>query len=454
MGTEASRMTEQIIERFGGIRPMAAKLDTPVTTIQGWKKRGIIPQPRHSEILAAAAREAIALDPNELAETDPNPLPKPDTRSLEPVAILPADAPARRRSAAAIVALTVSLLVLLAVAGAGFVGWRFYFLPLQARVAALESQRIAGAPAGELADRVARLEADLAQRPKGAPQPAGDQLAALQQQVSELKATASDTDQLAKRLSDLQLAAGGHELLTQSIRDIQSSTAATQGEVERLGTQLSTLVARLDQVDTVLADRRQQSLRAEAVILGVGQLRAALRQSKPFAKEAAGLRALVSADPEMLAVLDRIQPLADDGVSTLDELRSEFSRLAPQVVRSAVVGNGESWWRQALYHVESVVSIRRVGESAPGDAVDGIVARAEAKLENDDLEGATSALQSLAGMPADVVQSWIHEAQQRLMVDGAESELTRLAIDRVAAGNPQPTPASAPAQAAPAERAQ
>ena len=33
--------TETIIKAFGGIRPMASKLDVPVSTVQGWKQRGV-----------------------------------------------------------------------------------------------------------------------------------------------------------------------------------------------------------------------------------------------------------------------------------------------------------------------------------------------------------------------------------------------------------------------------
>ncbi len=73
-------LTAQIIDRFGGIRPMATKLAVPVTTVQGWKKRGIVPQARHADILAAAARETIAIDPADLAATDPAPAGRPDLR--------------------------------------------------------------------------------------------------------------------------------------------------------------------------------------------------------------------------------------------------------------------------------------------------------------------------------------------------------------------------------------
>lgn len=53
---------EAVIAAFGGIRPMAHKLGVPVTTVQGWKKRGSIPENRHAEIKAAAGKEGVALD--------------------------------------------------------------------------------------------------------------------------------------------------------------------------------------------------------------------------------------------------------------------------------------------------------------------------------------------------------------------------------------------------------
>lgn len=51
----------EIIERFGGIRPMAAKIDAPVTTVQGWKKRDVIPGTRRDQVMAAASENNIDL---------------------------------------------------------------------------------------------------------------------------------------------------------------------------------------------------------------------------------------------------------------------------------------------------------------------------------------------------------------------------------------------------------
>jgi hypothetical protein len=224
--------------------------------------------------------------------------------------------------------------------------------------------------------------------------------------------------------------------------------AAAQGAVERLNGQVGSLSGRLDKIDAVLANRHQQALRAEATILSVGQLRAALATSKPFAKQLAAVRAMVANDAEINGVLDQMQPYADSGVETSDDLTRDFSRLAPNLVRTAIVGDGNSWWRQALYHIESVVSIRRTGADVQGDSTDAVVARAEAKLDEDDLAGAIAMLQGLSGAAADLASPWIHDAQHRVSVDAAEADLSRIAIGRISAGTPTgagTAPAAAPA---------
>lgn len=52
---------EQVIERFGGIRPMASKMSVPVTTVQGWKKRNVIPGNRREDVIRAARQNNIEI---------------------------------------------------------------------------------------------------------------------------------------------------------------------------------------------------------------------------------------------------------------------------------------------------------------------------------------------------------------------------------------------------------
>lgn len=59
--TDNLSKAEQIIERFGGIRPMAKAMGIAVTTVQGWKKRQSIPSARKADVLAAAQLHNIDL---------------------------------------------------------------------------------------------------------------------------------------------------------------------------------------------------------------------------------------------------------------------------------------------------------------------------------------------------------------------------------------------------------
>lgn len=57
----------EIIERFGGIRPMATKINAAVTTVQGWKKRDVIPAGRREQVMSAAVAHDI--DVSDLMES-------------------------------------------------------------------------------------------------------------------------------------------------------------------------------------------------------------------------------------------------------------------------------------------------------------------------------------------------------------------------------------------------
>ena len=62
-----------VFQKFGGIRPMAAKLgDVPPSTVKSWHAKGVIPAWRHGSILAAAAANDIPLTPAELCVIEPD----------------------------------------------------------------------------------------------------------------------------------------------------------------------------------------------------------------------------------------------------------------------------------------------------------------------------------------------------------------------------------------------
>jgi len=65
----------RIVDAFGGVRPMAARLGIAATTIQGWKSRGNIPAARRPEVRDAA--QAAGIDLSDLAMPDAAPTATP-----------------------------------------------------------------------------------------------------------------------------------------------------------------------------------------------------------------------------------------------------------------------------------------------------------------------------------------------------------------------------------------
>ncbi len=84
----------EIIDRFGGIRPMAAKLGVAVTTVQGWKVRGRIPGGRRQAILDAAAKQGVDLGGGGAPAKSPAPERKAKESSARPAPARTAPKPA------------------------------------------------------------------------------------------------------------------------------------------------------------------------------------------------------------------------------------------------------------------------------------------------------------------------------------------------------------------------
>ncbi len=62
-----------VFQKFGGIRPMAAKLgDVPPSTVKSWHAKGRIPDWRHQSILETATQLQIPLAADELSNIKPD----------------------------------------------------------------------------------------------------------------------------------------------------------------------------------------------------------------------------------------------------------------------------------------------------------------------------------------------------------------------------------------------
>ena len=64
--SDVVELPRDVIQRFGGIRPMARAMKVPASTVASWKRRGRIPRHRRQEIAEALGEPVLAVGP----ETD------------------------------------------------------------------------------------------------------------------------------------------------------------------------------------------------------------------------------------------------------------------------------------------------------------------------------------------------------------------------------------------------
>jgi len=212
--------------------------------------------------------------------------------------------------------------------------------------------------------------------------------------------------------------------------DTATSIAALQQQDQNLATQLADAGKRLAALEA-RAQATGTASRETAFVLGVGQLREAVRSGRPFADALSGLRAIAGDDREAAGALAALQPFAGSGVADLASLRARFALVAPRIV-AAAPRTGTGWLDQTLARLSSLVSIRRTGPAAAaGEGPEAAVARAELALGGGDVDAAVKALEGLGGPAADAASPWLAGARARLAADTAVATLESIAIGRL-----------------------
>ena len=452
--------TSELIEKFGGIRPMAAKLGIAVSTVQGWKQRDAIPAQRLAAIRAAAAEHDIDLGGADTAMAEPSPqeptlqeprrpptsaptLSAPAPSAPTPGAPTPsapaptpsAPRPPARTSAQGlheylILGATVSAFAF-ALLAVGLAWWSGGIGDGAGRVAALEARltaiQTAAPPAadGALAVRMQEIEARLDERQAGADP-------ALEPWIQAAEAAAaSATERMVALAAELERLATVVERLearpAPGLAAAGEAVAALTGEVEALGARLAELSGTAQQTDA-------RTARALALALAAGQLRAAVAANRPFSEELAAVRQIAQDAPELAASLAALEPRAAEGIPDLVELQVRFPAVARAVVQAGRGDADGDWADRLLVQMSSIVSWRRMGLA--GDTVDAVVARAEHRLGRGDVAGAVAQLEALAGPPTEAATEWLAAARARLAAEAAVKQLDARARQGLA-----PTPA-------------
>lgn len=269
----------------------------------------------------------------------------------------------------------------------------------------------------DLADALGRLAAvekavsdvrDLAQAvaPGDGTSIAADSLARINERLSQLEGSNASVDTLLGRIEKLESA-------DVSGPDPEAVSAAIQGLETRIGALESDMPA-------------MRPADGSALLVALGDLRAAVRTGRPFADE---LAATEAAAGDVLAeeAVATLRTHAADGVPTLGALRERFQTAAVEIARARIDPAADDWMSKIVSQVSSLVSVRRI-DGAGADTIDGRLARAEQALAASDLAGAVGAVEGLEGAAADAATGWLAEARARLDSERALSVLNVRAI--------------------------
>jgi len=162
---------------------------------------------------------------------------------------------------------------------------------------------------------------------------------------------------------------------------------------------------------------------AQALVLGVTQLRARLLGDNPFAAELTALEHIAAGDAVVIGVVNRLRPHADVGVPSEAALTARFAKVAKAIITARSTTEAGGWLGAVKDGLGGLVTVRRTDPAAITDEVERAVAEAEAALELGELAEAVKALSALQGAPSAAAAAWLGDASARVDAEAALEDL-------------------------------
>ena len=326
--------------------------------------------------------------------------------------------------------------------------------PIEMRLMALEEQikELAAAPARGGAATQGAAPGAIAAPPEGVAPQSTAEIDALTTRMAELESKFTALGDTTTRLDFLSSETATQKAEIETAKARLENIAALGERLAALEEQAKTLGVDIGEVSRANADAALKRQRAAALVLSLGQLRAALADAAPFAAQLTAARDLGRADADIAAKLDvplaALEPFAANGAPTLTQLQAEFpaAQIAQAVAADAAgtaLGVESSWLQKTLDRLSELVTVRPVGD-VEGDGALAHLARAEARLGDGDLARAISEIEALQGQAAQAAATWLAQAKARIAVDTVAAELGNLSAEALA-------PAVEASESAPAE---
>lgn len=284
-------------------------------------------------------------------------------------------------------------------------------------------------------------------------QPLTDRINALETALNDLQAKAKTTAEAptapATPVADVTPEISGLKMENQALRDQLATLSGKLDALDKngigkvdadLGT-VSQRVATLEaQVAAAPAPVTQRQQLATATVLAIGQLQSLIAGTEAFGGQLAVLKQLAGSDTrlggDLDPLLEKLAPIADTGAPTLSQLQAslpstEIARAA-EAEQAGALAADTGWWQRMTHRLAEIVTVRPVGEDVTGDGPLERLARAEAALKKGDLAKTAGEIGGLTGAPARQAATWLAQAQARLTLDAAGTQLSQIAARQLA----------------------
>jgi hypothetical protein len=305
---------------------------------------------------------------------------------------------------------------------------------LDGRIKALETRGTDVVPEfSGLAERVTELEATMKTLAETA-QEGGSvaDAAALTERISEAEKRLESKIEAALAEAELESTASVQALKAE-IGEVRAKLGALAeaelgtSEASDLKPELASLDERLDKLEAALpgleeaVGKEGAQAKSAALAIAFANLSASVDAGRPYVTELETLSAL-SPDAKDLGVLP---PHAQTGIPTLPDLVRSFAtaRDAALAAETPAPAADASLLDRLFASLNGLVKIRRVDAAAPGDGTSAALARAEALLGQDNLDGAIKEVETLDGAARAAFSAWLDQAKARA---GAADSLRRL----------------------------
>ena len=457
----------QIIERFGGIRPMAAKIDTPVTTVQGWKKRDVIPGTRRTQILSAASDNNI--DISDLAEAvvsnENKTTPKVKDKKNKPasntsVAQISKDEAQENKKQNNVSSVptfntvpvmdsgekseksdldtaskTVPKAAIKSVGSQNHdalmsqiqkdnektmksSAWITTGLILTALSAGMllfwpqinESNKTMEIQKQQLSTLEKELGSVKSEEPasffdKNIQGNLQDQMDQIQNQARNISNTVEQLSQKTKEISK---------------QKIDDSAQAITERLDKLESKIKEETASLS-VPSIDSEHVEE-IKAAAILVAFSQFRNALEREESFENDLAVLQQLVGDDnPELNEKLMQLSEHADGGVLTASGLSTELKKMTGEIVVSSLKGENVSIKEKARARLGSIMQVEKDGEVISGTKTQATLSKAQEFVEQGKIEDSIVALEGLEGESAIAAAPFINKAKASLLAEQVQA---------------------------------